>query len=194
MFMNINHINKEVIEQIRNGSEKAFSGLYSAYYSSLNAVALCYLLDKSCSAEIVDDVFVNIWNKRETLSYPIHYYLVRSVQNGCLNYIRMQRAQQNVLDEHKDQMLAFQENYIQSTPVPLQYVEMRQTEEEIRSAVNQLPLKCRQVFEEYFYAGKEIDVIAHDMGLTVSTVRVQLKNATDRLKPALKHLLFLFLY
>lgn len=192
--MNINHINKEVIEQIRNGSEKAFSGLYSAYYSYLNAVALCYLLDKNCSAEIVDDVFVNIWNKRETLSYPIHYYLVRSVQNGCLNYIRMQRAQQNILDEHKDQMLAFQENYIQSTPVPLQYVEMRQTEEEIRSAVNQLPLKCRQVFEEYFYAGKEIDVIAKDMGLTVSTVRVQLKNATDRLKSALKHLLFLFFY
>lgn len=192
--MNINHINKEVIEQIRNGSEKAFSGLYSAYYSYLNAVALCYLLDKNCSAEIVDDVFVNIWNKRETLSYPIHYYLVRSVQNGCLNYIRMQRAQQNILDEYKDQMLAFQENYIQSTPVPLQYVEMRQTEEEIRSAVNQLPLKCRQVFEEYFYAGKEIDVIAKDMGLTVSTVRVQLKNATDRLKSALKHLLFLFFY
>lgn len=192
--MNINHINKEVIEQIRNGSEKAFSGLYSAYYSYLNAVALCYLLDKNCSAEIVDDVFVNIWNKRETLSYPIHYYLVRSVQNGCLNYIRMQRAQQNILDEYKDQMLAFQENYIQSTPVPLQYVGMRQTEEEIRSAVNQLPLKCRQVFEEYFYAGKEIDVIAKDMGLTVSTVRVQLKNATDRLKSALKHLLFLFFY
>lgn len=192
--MNINHINKEVIEQIRNGSEKAFSELYSAYYSYLNAVALCYLLDKNSSAEIVNDVFVNIWNKRQTLSYPIHYYLVRSVQNGCLNYIRMQRAQQSVLDEHKDQMLAFQENYIQSTPVPLQYVEMRQTEEEIRLAVNQLPLKCRQVFEEYFYAGKEVDVIANDMELTVSTVRVQLKNATDRLKPALKHLLFLFFY
>lgn len=192
--MDIDHINKEVIEQIRNGSEKAFSGLYCAYYSYLNAVALCYLLDKNCSAEIVDDVFFNVWNKRETLSYPIHYYLIRSVQNGCLNYIRMQRAQQNILDEHKDQMLAFQENYIQSTPVPLQYVEMRQTEEEIRSAVDQLPLKCRQVFEEYFYAGKEVDVIASDMGLTVSTVRVQLKNATDRLKPALKHLLFLFFY
>lgn len=190
--MNINHINKEVIEQIRNGSEKAFSELYSAYYSYLNTVALCYLLDKNCSAEIVDDVFINIWNKRETLLYPIHSYLVRSVQNGCLNYIRAQRVQQNVLDEHKDQMLAFQENYIQSTPVPLQYVEMRQTEEEIRSAVNQLPSKCRQVFEEYFYAGKDVDLIAHDMDLTISTVRVQLKNATDRLKPALKHLLFIF--
>lgn len=190
--MSINHINKDVIEQISNGSEKAFSELYSSYYSYLNAVALCYLLDKEIVAEIVDDVFINIWNKRETLSYPIHYYLVRSVQNGCLNHIRMQRAQQNVLDEHKDRMLAFQENYIHSTPVPLQYVEMQQTEEEIRMAVNQLPPKCKMIFEEYFYAGKTVDIIADDMGLTISTVRVQLKNATDRLKQALKHLLLIF--
>lgn len=190
--MNINHINKDIIEQISNGSEKAFSELYSSYYSYLNAVALCYLLDKEIVAEIVDDVFVNIWNKRETLSYPIHYYLVRSVQNGCLNHIRMQRAQQNVLDEHKDRMLAFQENYIHSTPMPLQYVEMQQTEEEIRVAVNQLPPKCKMIFEEYFYAGKTVEVIANDMDLTISTVRVQLKNATDRLKQALKHLLLIF--
>lgn len=191
-LMDINHINKDLIDRISAGSEKAFSELYSAYYSYLNAVALCYLLDKEVSAEIVDDVFVNIWNKRDTLSYPIHYYLVRSVQNGCLNYIRMQRAQQNVLDEHKDRMLAFQESYIQSTPVPLQYVEMRQTEEEIRIAVDQLPAKCKIVFEEYFYEGKAVDVIADDMGLTISTVRVQLKNATDRLRRDLQHLLSLF--
>lgn len=190
--MDVNHINKDVIEQIKRGSEKAFSELYYSYYSYLNAVALYYLLDKEVSAEIVDDVFVNIWNKREALSYPIHYYLIRSVQNGCLNHIRSQRIQQNIMDAHRDQMLAFQENYIQSTPVPLQYVEMRQTEEEIRLAVDQLPLKCRKVFEEYFYAGKNVDVIADDMNLTVSTVRVQLKNATDRLKQALKHLLIIF--
>lgn len=190
--MNTNHINEEVIKQITNGSEKAFSELYSYYYSYLSATALYYLQDKDICAEIVDDVFINVWDKRITLSYPIHYYLVRSVQNGCLNYIRAQKAQQNVLDEHKEQMLAFQESYIQSTPVPLQYVEMRQTEEEIRLAVNQLPLKCRMVFEEYFYAGKSVDVIATDMELTVSTVRVQLKNATDRLRQGLKHLLLFF--
>ncbi|WP_308595500.1 sigma-70 family RNA polymerase sigma factor [uncultured Parabacteroides sp.] len=124
----------------------------------------------------------------------MHYYLVRSVQNGCLNYIRSQRNQQNLLDIHKDQLLAYLESYIQSTPLPLQYVEMRQTEDEIRSAVDQLPLKCKKVFEEYFYAGKTIDVIAEEMELTVSTVRVQLKNATDRLKQALKHLLLFLIY
>lgn len=192
MSADISHINEKIVEQIRGGSEKAFSELYSAYYSYLNAVAVCYLFDKELCAEIVNDVFVNVWNKREALSYPIHYYLIRSVQNGCLNSIRMQRAQQNVMDEYKNRMLAFQENYIQSTPIPLQYVEMRQAEAEIRLVVDQLPLKCRMVFEAHFYTGKSVDVIAEDMGLTVSTVRVHLKNATDRLKHLLKHLLLLF--
>ena len=72
--MNINHINKEVIEQIRNGSEKAFSELYSAYYSYLNAVALCYLLDKNSSAEIVNDV-LSIYGIRDK-PYLILYIII----------------------------------------------------------------------------------------------------------------------
>ncbi len=60
--MNISRINEDIIEQIRKGSEKAFSDLFSTYYSYLNAVALCYLVDKEAGAEIVNDVFINIWN------------------------------------------------------------------------------------------------------------------------------------
>ena len=69
--MNINHINEEIIKQIRNGSEKAFAKLYSHYYSYLNAIALYYLLDKQLCSEIVDDVFINVWLKKETLVYPL---------------------------------------------------------------------------------------------------------------------------
>lgn len=189
--MIITEINEDIINRIKNGNEKAFSLLYKAYYTYLNTLAICYVFDKNTANEIVNDIFINVWYKRETLSYPIHSYLVRSVQNRCLNHIRAQKNQQNVLDKHRDQMLAFQENYIQSTPLPLQYVEMHQTEEEIRLAVKQLPSKCRIIFEEFFYAGKTVDRIANDMGVTVSTIRVQLKNATDRLKQVLKHLLSL---
>lgn len=190
--MSISQINKEVIERINNGSEKAFSDLYKAYYSYLNAITVYYLPNGDAGREIVNDVFINMWDKKESLSFPIHSYLVRSVQNGCLNYIRTQRAQQNVLDEHKEQLLLLQEDYVLSTPAPLQYVEMHETEAEIRQAVNLLPPKCRLVFEEYFYNGKPVPYIAQEMDLTISTVRVQLKNAMDRLKVALKHLVLLF--
>lgn len=190
--MDLYQINENTIEQINKGSEEAFSKLYKAYYAYLNAIAIYYLFDRNESAEVVDDVFLNIWNKRRHLAYPVHSYLIRAVQNGCLNYIRMQRSLQSALDAHAHQLLSFQEENILSTPVPLQYVELKETENQIQEAINQLPPKCRSVFEAY-YAGKTAEEIATEMGLTISTVRVQIKNALDKLRLLLKHLLF-FLY
>lgn len=189
--MNINQIDENIIMQINDGSEQAFSELYKAYYTYLNTIAIYYLFDKNVSLEVVDDVFLNIWYKRRNLIYPVHSYLIRAVQNGCLNYIRTQRTLQSVLDTHQEQLSTFQEECILSTPAPLQDVELKETETEIRQAVNQLPPKCRSIFEAYFYAGKSAEEIAVEMGLTVSTVRVQIKNALDKLKQMLKHLLFI---
>lgn len=189
--MNIDQIDEKLITQINDGSEQAFSELYKAYYVYLNAIAIYYLYDKSTGAEVVDDVFLNIWYKRRTLVYPVHSYLIRAVQNGCLNYIRSRKAFQSVLDEHKEQIYNFQENSIIATPVPLQYVELKETEAEIREAISSLPSKCRNIFESYFYFGRTVEEIAEESNLTVSTVRVQIKNALDRLRLRLKHLLFI---
>ena len=160
--MNIDQIGEDLITQINDGSELAFSELYKAYYVYLNTIAIYYLFDKNVSAEVVDDVFLNIWYKRRTLAFPVHSYLIRAVQNGCLNYIRSQRNLQSVLDEHKEQIWAFQEDCIVSTLVPLQYVELKETEAEIKEAVSSLPSKCRSVFESYFYAGKSAEEIAEE--------------------------------
>jgi len=190
--MQINQINQATIERINEGDEKAFSELYQAYYVYLNSIAIYYVIDSNIGGEIVDDVFLNIWNKKHALIYPVHSYLIRSVQNGCLNYIRTQQVQQQVYDEHREREISFQEHHLLSTPVPLLYVEMRETETKIRAAVDSLPSQCKAVFEAYFYSGKSVDTIAGELQISISTVRVQLKRATDRLKSMLKHLLMIF--
>lgn len=192
--MNIGKITANTVTLLNNGSEQAFSELYNTYYTYLNTIAIYYLYDKNVSAEVVDDVFLNIWYKRKSLSFPIHSYLIRAVQNGCLNYIRSQRTMQTVLDAHQEQILSFQEESILSTPCPLQELELKEMEAEIKDAIHQLPPKCRSVFEAYFYAGKQAEEIAVEMGLTVSTVRVQIKNALDKLKQTLSHLQFILFF
>ncbi len=187
-------IDKTVIKCISVGDEKAFSKFYEAYYVSLNALAFYYINNENASREIVNDVFLHVWNKRETLVYPVRAYLIKAVQNGCIDFIRTQYALHRVLENHKEQAaLSYQESYIRSTPQPLQYVELRETEEEIKKALAQLPTRCRQIFEAYFYEGKSAEEIAEEMDIKISTVRVQLKNAFDRLKDLLKHLLPLLL-
>src|SRR3712207_7396762 len=41
---------------------------------------------------IVNEVFVNIWHKRGTLNHSIHAYLMQSIRNGSLNYLRSLRS------------------------------------------------------------------------------------------------------
>ena len=187
-------VDKAVVQQVNKGSEQAFAELYKAYYAYLNAVAIYYLQDKEVAQEVVDDVFLNVWEKRENLVFPIHYYLVRSVQNGCLNYIRSQRALQTALDGHRDEVLFFLEEHILSTSTPLEDVELKETEAEIRRVVDNLSIKMRAVFEAYFYDGKSAEEIAEEMNLSVNTIRVQIKNALDKLKQSLKHLLFIIFF
>jgi RNA polymerase sigma factor (sigma-70 family) len=90
-------------------------------------------------------------------------------------------------------MLDFQEEYILSNPTPLQYVETQEIEKEVLKAIDQLPEKCRHIFEQYLFNGKLPDEIAKDLVISVSTVRVQIKNAMDKLKLSLNHLICLFL-
>lgn len=191
--MSIKNINEDVITKISKGKEKAFSLLYDRYYTYLNTVALCYIFNRDVANEIVNDVFINVWHKRTTLTYPIHFYLVQSVKNGCLNHIRSQRTNERVLDEHRRQMLDFQEEYILSNPTPLQYVETQEIEKEVRNAIEQLPEKCRIIFEQYLFLGKLPEEIAKEQFITVSTVRVQIKNAMDKLKISLNHLICVLL-
>jgi RNA polymerase sigma-70 factor (family 1) len=191
--MSIKEINENLILKVSKGEEKAFSLLYDCYYTYLNTIALCYIFNKDVANEIVNDVFIHVWHKRQTLVYPIHSYLIQSVKNGCLNHIRAQRTNERVLTEHKKQLLDFQEEYILSNPTPLQYVETQEIEMQVRNAIAQLPEKCRTIFEQYLFGGKLPEEIAKEQLITVSTVRVQIKNALDKLKVSLDHLIFVLL-
>lgn len=191
--MSKEQVTESIIHRINANDDKAFSLFYQAYYVYLNSVIVYYINDKSASREIVNDIFLSIWNKRGALTYPIHSYLMKSVQNACIDYLRSQQSLSQALGNYKEQFcISYQENYIRTTPDPLNYVELRQTEEEISKAIRELPLRCRQIFTSYYYDGKAVDEIAQELRLSKSTVRVQLKNSIDRLKLLLEHLLLFF--
>lgn len=189
--MRSGQIDEVIVKLINSGDETAFSILYEAYYVYLNAIAFYYLNDEEGAGEVVNDVFLKVWKKRGTLIHPVHSYLTKAIQNGCIDYIRAQQSQQKASEAHKELLSrSYQEEYINSTPQPLEYVELQETEAEIRKAVSRLTPRCQQIFKAYFDEGKSVEEIAADLDISVSTVRVQMKNAYDRLRILLKHLLF----
>ena len=120
--------------------------------------------------------------RSEELPESIHAYMVRSIQNSCLNFIRTRAIRERVLDEYQTQLLNFREELILSNPDPLQHLEVAEMTQQIERAVETLPPKCNMIFKRYFFDKKSADEIADEMQLNINTVRVQIKNALDKLK------------
>lgn len=175
-------IKEDIIARINEGDIKAFEVLYSNTYVYLCAVATKYIFNAEASREVVNDVFINVWNNRSTLTYPIRAYLVRAVQNRCLNHLRQQRLQMVSMSDVQEQLLNIQEQQIGEESHPLASLENKEFEERIYSAVNLLPEKCRDIFIQYLYHNKTYDEIAQSNHISPSTVRVQIKIGLSKLK------------
>ncbi|WP_294587473.1 RNA polymerase sigma-70 factor [uncultured Bacteroides sp.] len=175
-------INEQIIEDINLGKENAFSILYDCYFSYLCAYATTYVFDPDEAKEVVNDVFISIWHNKGHLSFPIHSYLMRGVQNRCLNYIRALHTRERVLDEYREELLAVQEEFCKNDNNPLQLLEVEELKDQVNAVIHSLSAKCRLIFEKYLYEGMSPQEIADEQAISVNTVRVHIKNAMDHIK------------
>lgn len=178
-------VNESVIDGINRGEQKSFKILYDNYFTYLCTCAISYIFDPDKAKEIANDVFINIWTRRGSLEFPIHSYLIRSIQYGCLNHIRTLKSRQEVLDKYREELYNFQEQHCNSDVNPLSILELHELEQQVKQAVEQLPDKCRNVFYRYIYEGMSPKEIATELDISVNTVRVQIKIALDKIRPAL---------
>ena len=176
------NIEKEVIQRVNNGDTKAFELLYSTYYVYLCAVAVKYVYKPEMAEEIVNDVFLNVWNNRSSLFYPIKAYLVRAVQNQCLSYYRKKRLDEIAVSDIKDYTVEIYEQLVYLDSSPLACLENKELANQISKAIDQLPEKCREIFIQHLYYNKTYEEIARMKNISSSTVRVQIKQGLSKLR------------
>jgi RNA polymerase sigma-70 factor (ECF subfamily) len=186
-------IDKDIILRLNRGDVDAFKLLYTTYYVYLCAVSTKYIYDYETAKEIVNDVFLAVWDKRETLTFPVKTYLVRSVQNKSLNYLRDKRKDEMPLSELDEYILYLNEEQVTMGLEPLTFLENNEFEKIVSEAIRELPEKCRAIFIEYFYHQKSYEEIALLYNLSSSTVRGQVRIALLKLKKNLKSFYPLFL-
>lgn len=161
----------------------SFEETFKLHYKALCNAANKILDDKDASEDVVQDVFLKLWAKKEdtAIIQSIKSYLYRATINTSLNYlesnkkvIRLQPA-----DELKQFVNAGEE---------LQHKEL---EVKINEAINQLPPKCKVIFVLSRYEGMKYQQIADHLGISIKTVENQMGKALqmlrERLKPFLTH-------
>jgi RNA polymerase sigma-70 factor, ECF subfamily len=163
--------------------ELAFELLFRKYYIRLFNFANKFIANSAESEEIVQEVFLNIWNKRDQLQLDevIRPYLFKSIQNLCFNFLKHKKLIDNYYSiievVYKNQSEEF------NTYESLLYTELQ---EKVDVAIQSLPDQCRKIFQMSRQDGLKYNEIATELGISVKTVETQMSRALSKLKDELR--------
>ena len=160
--------------------KRAFEELFRSFFPSLVLFAQKYVPDQDTAKEIVHNVFINLWEKRQQVDTgsPLKSYLFTSVHNRCLNYIRDQKK------FDKDDTI-FQRLDSTEFSDGVNRLEEQELEQRIFDALQALPEKCREIFNMNRFDGLKYAEIAEKQGISVKTVETQMSKALKILREKL---------
>lgn len=163
-----------------NDDEKAFEKLFGLFYPSLSIYAKRYIEDRAVREDIVQDVFVALWESRKKLQITtsIRSYLILSVRNHSLNYLRregLNRQYQEFISAKQLTSTEEEDVYLLSELYDL-----------LESALAKLPETYRIVFEMHNMEGKDYAEIAEALNISVRTAKRYKSQVIDLLKDELK--------
>lgn len=159
--------------------------------------AKVYVLSEEDAENIVQDVFVDLWEKKELLAAPVNLaaYLFTAVKNRCLNYLRHQSvkkiAEQQMQEEHR---LAMQAGFHSLEAFDPDIFSENDAQEIINRALGSLSERCRQIFIMSKIEGKRQKEIAAELNISVNTIETQMGIAYKKLRAELKNYVPLLLF
>lgn len=174
-----------------------FEQLYVAYFSKMKRFAKEFVLSEEDAENIVHDVFLDVWEKRDVLSYHVNLpaLLFTSIKNKCIDYLRRKiverEAGDTIKEEHRlnmqikfDSLEAFDQHLFNEKDI----------ETILMKAIDSLPDKCRTIFIMSKLEGKKQKEVAAELNITVNTVETQMGIAYKKLRTELKDYLPLLLF
>lgn len=153
--------------------------VFRDYYKPLVRYGNTFLKDSDEAEDVVQQVFVSLWEKRTQLDIhtSIRAVLYKAVQNACLNRIKSLKVRTNYAEELK--ATAVQEDA--SDPV-----QANELNERIQLAMETMPEQCGRIFKMSRYEQLRYQEIADQLGLSVKTVENQMGKALKIVREELK--------
>lgn len=169
-----------LVRRIREGDTEALGELTRVYSASLAAVAAALLGADPLVDDVVQDVFLSLWEHRASLTIRSNVpgYLRQAVRHRALNVLRRERTQHRLADEvvgHDVDLPRIARNDAE------QRLDDADLEARLRAALRHVPPRPREVFLLSWEAELSYQEIAELLGVTVRTVSQQMYRATQRL-------------
>ena len=158
-------------------SRSRFEALFRGEYKGMLLFAIRYVKDQEAAKEIVQEAFIGLWEKRESIDPegPVKSYLSTSVRNRCLNYLRDNKRFDGTL-------LRLERLYPDPPSEDSSAMELKELGASIREAIAELPEKCREVFELNRFEQMKYQQIADHLQISIKTVETQMSKALAHLR------------
>lgn len=153
--------------------------VFRDYYKPLVRYGNTFLKDSDETEDVVQQVFVSLWEKRTQLDIhtSIRAVLYKSVQNACLNKIKHLKVRNAYAEDWK--VTTVHEDASDS-------VQVNELNERIQLAMENMPEQCGRIFKMSRFEQLRYQEIADQLGLSVKTVENQMGKALKIIREELK--------
>ncbi|MGE5406465.1 MAG: RNA polymerase sigma-70 factor [Methanosarcina sp.] len=170
-----------LLYRLKEGDHDAFTVIFTTYYKDLVIFAMNFLKQREIAEEIVQDIFVRLWDNSKTLSIDnsLKSYLLKCVQNSCFDLIRHNK----IVQRYNDEIGSSQETFEFNTD---NYVINSELEDLLKVALDKLSPEIYEAYCLSRYKGLRYKDIAVKMKVSVRTVEVRIGKALVILRDELK--------
>ncbi|MGZ3871635.1 MAG: RNA polymerase sigma factor [Mucilaginibacter sp.] len=178
----------ELVRKLKNNDEDAMIILYRNYWKTLYISAFKVLKDKEACEDIIQELFINVWNKRQEINIrtSLQQYFLACVRYEVLRKVRESKKYEPIVDELIETAsdLSLYES-----------LEYKELQNRLSVAIDMLPTKCREVYQlsrNEYLSHKEI---SNRLSISTKTVRNHMTKALHHLRISIQQVhMFLLVF
>ncbi|MFD2743625.1 MULTISPECIES: RNA polymerase sigma factor [Sphingobacterium] len=181
----ITHLSEEtLISLLQKRDRRAFNYLYDSYSGALYGVVIRIVLHKNYADEVIQDVFVKIWNNIEQFDKQkgrVYTWMLNIARNAAIDYIKSK----GVKNEQKNQSLPDVVNRSESSNYAVTEPQEKTDLIGLQDVINKLKPEWRKLIDLAYYQGYTQKEIAEELDLPIGTVKTRVRAALLQLKVVL---------
>jgi len=187
-------LDQNEIRKLISGDESVFERIFNLYYTALIFFAKEYVIVEDQAREIVQEAFIKLWEKRQSLSTDsnIKAYLYITTRNLCLNYLDHIRVGQRFKRMKERDILTLELNSIALNDPTAEHLIASELESQIEKLIEELPEQNRKVFKMHRYDDMKYSEIAQQLNISVKAVEAHISRALKHLRDHLREYFYIF--
>ena len=170
---------EDLVNLLRANDDNAMDEIFNRYWQKLFIISDKVLLDKEASKDIVQNVLISIWERRQTFMVNnLNAFLIQSVKYQISYYLRKDKFTERLAQKLES---VFTVNNTEET------IDYKDLKEKILESLEQVPSRCKEIFFLSRFENLSNQEIANKLQISIRTVETQISNALRFLRTDLDH-------